>query len=98
MDKDLKKKWVKAPRSGKYKQGFRCLRTDDGRYCCLGVLCKVARAKDEDLLGCYLPSDLARRAKVALRTQHHLGRLNDGWGGEPSKSFLEIADYIEARL
>jgi hypothetical protein len=33
-------KWVEALRSGEYKQGtgFLCC---EGRYCCLGVLCKI---------------------------------------------------------
>lgn len=39
MDAELKKKWVEALRSGKYRQGQYCLRTTDGAYCCLGVLC-----------------------------------------------------------
>jgi hypothetical protein len=35
------KKWVKALRSGKYKQGKNYLRTGD-RFCCLGVACELA--------------------------------------------------------
>lgn len=35
-------KWVKALRSGKYKQGFCQLRRGDS-YCCLGVLCEVLK-------------------------------------------------------
>lgn len=34
------KKWVTALRSGKYKQGKEYL-CDDGKYCCLGVLCDI---------------------------------------------------------
>lgn len=37
--KDLKK-WIKALRSGKYKQTTKTLQDDNG-YCCLGVACKV---------------------------------------------------------
>lgn len=36
-----KKKWVKALRSGKYKQGIGALRTYDDKYCCLGVACEI---------------------------------------------------------
>lgn len=46
MRKDVAKKWVKALRSGKYKQGQSYLKAtwDDKkgvRYCCLGVLCEL---------------------------------------------------------
>jgi len=40
MDKRVKAKWVKALRSGKYKQGRGALKTKNG-YCCLGVLCDL---------------------------------------------------------
>jgi hypothetical protein len=42
MKDDVKKKWVAALRSGKYKQGTGALRRGD-EYCCLGVLCDVYR-------------------------------------------------------
>lgn len=35
------KKWVKALRSGKYKQDIGQLRSEKG-YCCLGVACEVS--------------------------------------------------------
>lgn len=44
MDAELKGKWVKALRSGKYKQGKGVL-CDRGKHCCLGVLCRVAGGK-----------------------------------------------------
>lgn len=51
MDEKLKNKWIKALRSGKYKQVQENLKgevyTEDGEslgvgFCCLGVLCEVA--------------------------------------------------------
>lgn len=45
MNKEIKKLWVEALRSGKYKQGTgRLSRVDDNgvtRMCCLGVLCDL---------------------------------------------------------
>ena len=39
MNKEIAKKWVKALRSGKYKQGTNVLHnTRNNTYCCLGVL------------------------------------------------------------
>lgn len=45
MKKEVAKKWIKALRSGKYKQGKGYLKkfNDKGepRHCCLGVLCEL---------------------------------------------------------
>jgi hypothetical protein len=41
MKADIKAKWLKALRSGKYKQGKERLQTTAGRFCCLGVLCDL---------------------------------------------------------
>ena len=46
MNPKVKKKWLKALRSGKYKQGKERLReTTEGKqeYCCLGVLSDIHR-------------------------------------------------------
>lgn len=49
----VKKAWLEALRSGKYKQGPAALHTRDSsgedRYCCLGVLCEVAVEKGLDI-------------------------------------------------
>lgn len=45
--KDLLKRWVKALRSGKYKQTRDVLHDSEG-FCCLGVLCDVL---NEDVQG-----------------------------------------------
>lgn len=41
MNKTLADRWVTALRSGAYKQGQGYL-NNDGKFCCLGVLCDVA--------------------------------------------------------
>ena len=44
MNKQVKERWIKALRSGKYKQGQHLLvsnDSDDKKYCCLGVLCQL---------------------------------------------------------
>lgn len=43
MYQGIRDQWVAALRSGEFIQGFGRLYTDDGRYCCLGVLCELAR-------------------------------------------------------
>lgn len=54
MNPEVKKLWVDALRSGKYKQGQNALATYDldtegYAYCCLGVLCEVAREQGVDV-------------------------------------------------
>jgi hypothetical protein len=36
------KKWIRALRSGKFKQGKSVLATVDGKFCCLGIACELA--------------------------------------------------------
>lgn len=90
-------KWVKALRSGKYRQGQGWLVTSDRRYCCLGVA-KVAvlngnaekLRRDREIL-------LGRRDAMRLGVSYGhlttatLTRLND----RSRWTFNEIADLIE---
>jgi hypothetical protein len=110
MDAYLKKKWVEALRSGKYKQGQQRLRTTDDCYCCLGVLCDVAgggewkRGPDgwdyhlDNTVGyALLPPAMEVRVFGTLNPTPVTGpliALNDS----QRASFAEIADYIEANL
>lgn len=41
MNKKVKELWVKALRSGDYKQGTGTLRDQNNNFCCLGVLCNI---------------------------------------------------------
>lgn len=52
MPKAVKDKWLKALRSGKYKQGQGMLRDDEGGYCCLGVLVQELDGKIPTTDGC----------------------------------------------
>jgi hypothetical protein len=99
MDKQIKTKWLKALRSGRYKQTQNNLYDGKG-YCCLGVLAKVQRAPDVDLRGeSFLEDDRAVfSAGITGKSQRVLSRLNDkedDEGNPAGKSFKEIADYIE---
>lgn len=44
MNQEIKKEWVDALRSGKYKQGIQNLNLEE-EYCCLGVLCDLVKDK-----------------------------------------------------
>lgn len=56
LTKQLLQKWVKALRSGKYKQGEGELRNNN-HFCCLGVLCDISKAgrwlEDPDNFGSF---------------------------------------------
>jgi hypothetical protein len=45
MKKAIKKLWVEALRSGKFKKGKGALHPTKGTYCCLGVLCELHRTR-----------------------------------------------------
>lgn len=104
MDPALKAKWVTALRSGEYEQGQSRLRTLEGSFCCLGVLCEVAGVQIsdggnsvvgiEDGMDDYQPIyDLIGNSAIAAQ----LWRMNDG-NNVGGKTFPEIADFIERHL
>lgn len=110
MDKKLKAKWVKALRSGKYRRAKGQLQSGRG-YCCLGVLCRVARVEFNPL-DCFLSDELAEEIRLSRPEQSKLANLNDGCAESDFKStelppgysadkglgFRGIADYVEKNL
>lgn len=103
---ELKQKWLDALRSGKYKQGRKALHSDkyeDGdRYCCLGVLCKVADIplKDSQQIQAY--TILASLLDTGQTKTDKLINMNDGdeytLPPRAPSSFAEIADWIEDNM
>lgn len=97
MKKGYMKKWVKALRSGKYKQGKSFLKREDGTYCCLGVLTEVC---GEPLFPCReAVLKEGTMVKSGIKTAHGwvegytaLDHQND----TQKKTFSQIADFIEA--
>lgn len=93
--------WVDALRSGKYRQTEGTLRDEKG-YCCLGVLCDLARkdggpnwhrnygewhCMEESGL---LPAQIAAFMGLNKKQQDLIALKND-----KGESFKQIADYIE---
>lgn len=110
--KDARKKWIAALRSGEYKQGKYVLKTDDGRYCCLGVLMDLAQKEGvisdwgSDTLGNTVTSVKAKDW-VGLRSRN--GEMNISFKtpsrgekyelsalNDSGMTFAEIADIIES--
>ena len=108
MNKDVKKLWTAALRSGKYTQGFTSL-VHEGYNCANGVLCEVAREKG-------LPLRKGKEGNHYLdgKLSHHMSLPNVVrlWAGlsdddedciivlndKHNKSFTKIADWIEENL
>jgi len=47
MNQDVKEKWIEALESGTYEQARNCLKSKDGAFCCLGVLCDLYLKSNE---------------------------------------------------
>lgn len=84
MKKVLAKKWIKALRSGEYKQGKLKLYTaEDNSYCCLGVLNKLNSNKEKsDANLYYTHQELgltcpAGSIKYGVHEPCYLSTLND---------------------
>lgn len=95
LSEALKAKWIAALRSEKFKQARGKLK-DGQAYCCLGVLCKVARIPLTKNGMFPQGADDYRPIWDLLRNEHAgrtLATMNDG-----RTSFLKIADYIETNV
>lgn len=107
MKKSWAMKWVKALRSGKYKQTTKHLRTNQG-HCCLGVLCsltpyknnytkmpvKSVKSASESVINGVLPN--AVQELVGMRSgdgETPVGILSAL--NDAGKNFTEIANIIE---
>lgn len=106
--KELRERWLKALRSGRYKQTDGVLHDRYGQNCCLGVCARLLNIKHKDIIDMDLPANLSQenakkfpKALVSIQKNgnskntnfaYELAGLNDDY-----VSFEEIADYIEKR-
>ena len=109
MKPELKKRWVKALRSGKFKKGKYQLRwqTEKGDvYCCLGVLCAIEGVKWKKVvvletvsygvsgdIGSLAPSR-QKQFGISDDVQGKLIKMND----VKNHSFAHIATWVEKNL
>jgi len=93
MDKKLKAEWVKALMSGKYEQGEGSLYRN-GKYCCLGVLCKEMGATNATLKDWGTTNDIYKYYVAgSLEIENSLAYLNDS-----CIPFPVIAGFIQENL
>lgn len=98
--------WVKALRSGEFKQARKCLRSGENNFCCMGVALNLIdpygwrhprgngsvdwRSCDTNEIG----TSLREALQIEGTTARRLADMNDLNGA----SFKQIADWIEANL
>lgn len=105
MNKKLAMKWVKALRSGEYKQGTGKLNDGQGNFCCLGVLCEIEGLPKETINGDDIAYNGSRGVYTGKSLKSSVGRikdgpalvdLNDGPNDDIDQlTFDEIADIIQ---
>jgi hypothetical protein len=96
MDQKVKTEWVRALRSGEYKQHYGSL-CDDAinnleeakSFCCIGVLGKITRPENF-----WYTSGVTKYFNLPNTTVNTLVDMNDS----QKKSFSKIADWIEENL
>jgi len=111
MNKKIKKEWIAALRSGKYKKGRNKLKSRANQYgtpyCCLGVLCDIAikhNIVDTDVFDneTTLPSSVYEWAGLDSHNPRLYRDKDDVTCTEANDdkklSFAEIADLIEKNL
>lgn len=98
MTAEMKSYWVKALRSGVFKQGVGqlCERFKDGtlKHCCLGVANAIFDLQQNDRRATLQDHVAEAMLVIPADIQVQLYKLND----EDHKTFAEIADFIEANI
>lgn len=109
VDFELYRRWIRALRSGEFKQGRNALQNLSGGFCCLGVACAVSAEHGHNLSryeviqlagdpGLIVNGGLQRRlgfdSWMFPLNQGELANMND----VDKKSFDQIADYIEEKV
>lgn len=106
LPKVFKKKWLSALRSKKFKQGTHALQAE-GKYCCLGVACRIMHPKLKISPELGLLNEFTMKIKVpeilkgnVLSWQPNYNPIVDKLVSmnDNGKSFKEIADFIEEEL
>ena len=105
LNKPIIQKWIRALRSGRYKQTRKFLRSD-GKYCCLGVLCNIVKpqVKGKWYGSCFKVKDNGDEFNLPVSVQNFAGvsnSLHDScvtWNDEQNMNFKEIAQKLEDKL
>ena len=96
MNPAIKKRWIEALRSGQYKQGQGYLKSGD-KYCCLGVLCNLAKVDGVGKWECHMHATVFSCANSL--DSRVLPRDVQQWAGIPnSVGVYEVNDDNDKTL
>jgi hypothetical protein len=107
---EVQKQWVAALRSGVYQQGNVQLRSEEDRYCCLGIACELAVEAGvieppRKGLDCFYYGDHSALLPEVVLKWMDLRTVSGGFYGQGQSlaamndngaTFEEIADFIES--
>jgi hypothetical protein len=108
QQKEHRKLWVEALRSGKYKQAQSCLRNHRGAMCCLGVACEISGLGSFKSDGVFVDTEgRSSDQNLTPLVKSWLGLKGEGgaWGDDGKSlwyrndhgaPFSDIADIIES--
>lgn len=104
MNPEWKMKWLRALRSGKYKQTEGALNKGNQRMCCLGVLCDIVDPKGWTKTSdgfrhhgkySFPPSSVSLKVGLTRDDELELAEVNDE--REPN-AYRSVIRYIEKNL
>lgn len=112
MKEKIKKLWLEALRSGKYKQcKYRLYNDKEDAYCCLGILCEIHRKQTKSNKNYWTKKGdkyVAGNAKSSFSLPENVSKwANIEYKNEKdlvelndakNKSFKQIANFIEKHL
>lgn len=95
----LRDEWTEALRSGTYPRGTTRLLSDDGCYCAIGVLGKLAGIPDEDLVLDEAYTEITRATGLSESLMCAVFIRNDGLSaGGTGMAWPDLADWIDAHV
>jgi len=92
MKKEVMEQWVKALRSGDYKQCEGALQDASGNYCCLGVLCDISKLTEWQDGSGYGPMYFDLDSSLPKQVRDWSGVRSSG--GDLSESDLRRVDSL----
>lgn len=113
LEKEFGQRWLAALRSGEYEQGESYLQNNSGKYCCLGVACRMDHPEEDLLHKFFIDSsgvEYNKKNYISRNLERSMPELLRGGNdsnefvrlvadmNDTGKSFAYIADWIETHV